>query len=96
MMEVEGANMSGCHVPESRRLDELDNDIRYLTKEKIILEKRIDALENFINKHWSSKRHEPHKCPICNGKGFITETVEYLRIKDVSCNACEAKGIVWG
>jgi len=60
------------------------------------LTERIDGLENFINKNWNSKRHEPHKCPLCDGKG-----VEFDRLKrgegfNSKCKTCEGKGIVWG
>lgn len=73
---------------------ERDNLINY--KSYLNLVDRIGALENFINKHWSSKRHEPHKCPVCDGSGRYKLATAQCDSDIVDCHSCEGKGIVWG
>lgn len=40
---------------------------------------------------------QPHKCPVCGGKGYKTPKLRYGRGKrdNVPCVACKGAGIVW-
>ena len=63
---------------------------------------KLHALENFIRENGSSKRHQPYKCPVCNGTGNHHDQSPRLMVRCktgsgvICCESCEGKGIVWG
>lgn len=66
------------------------------------INKKIDLFEDYI-KEGNFYEKTPYKCPVCNGNGIRTISVKIVNgkgdteeNKELSCNACNGKGIVWG
>ena len=50
---------------------------------------RIEKLEEKLNK----PIHQPHKCPVCDGKGLKTAPEIAFTM---ACHVCKGNGIIFG
>jgi len=46
---------------------------------------------------------QPHKCPVCNGKGHVTAGFyntngigTSVNTAEETCRSCDGKGVIWG
>jgi hypothetical protein len=82
------------------RMSNLEKNNEFDDHQRKRLEDKINYLEELIYDVKAKLREsdkKPHRCPICDGRGFYESMVpkEPGRL-DFTCKTCEGKGIVWG
>lgn len=76
----------------------LENNLSKLEKFISSTMKRIDEVSNLLKIFFleiSRVRKAPHKCPICEGKGYWNGIENNISCGG-RCNSCEGIGIIWG